>query len=153
MNMTTVFDSPEKLAAAVGEVLGTSDWVTIDQQRINTFADATDDHQWIHTDPEAAANGPFGGTIAHGFLTLSMLAGLWGQAFRVEGVKMGVNYGLDKVRFPAAVPVDSRIRGVVVLDEVTPIQGGVQATMTTTVEIEGADKPACVARSLGRFYF
>ncbi|MET9436562.1 MaoC family dehydratase [Streptomyces sp. NPDC006551] len=148
-----IFTSAEELRAAVGEQLGHSDWLEIEQKRIDLFAEATGDHQWIHVDPERAAAGPFGRTIAHGYLTLSLLPTLVPQIMRVEGMKMGLNYGTDKVRFPAPVPVGSRVRAGAVLTEVTEAGGGVQVTATVTVEREGGDKPVCVAQSVSRYYF
>ncbi|MGW4159288.1 MaoC family dehydratase [Streptomyces sp. NPDC004788] len=148
-----IFTSAEELRAGVGEQLGHSDWLEIEQKRIDQFADATGDHQWIHVDPERAANGPFGKTIAHGYLTLSLLPTLVPQIMRVEGMKMGLNYGTNKVRFPAPVPVGSRLRATAVLTEVTEAGGGVQVTATVTVEREGGDKPVCVAESVSRYYF
>ncbi|MFC8509216.1 MaoC family dehydratase [Streptomyces sp. NPDC057411] len=148
-----IFTSAEELRAGVGEQLGHSDWLEIEQKRIDQFADATGDHQWIHVDPERAAAGPFGRTIAHGYLTLSLLPTLVPQIMRVEGMKMGINYGTNKVRFPSPVPVGSRLRATAVLTEVTEAGGGVQVTATVTVEREGGDKPACVAESVSRYYF
>ncbi|MEW2415638.1 MaoC family dehydratase [Streptomyces sp. NPDC046866] len=148
-----VFTSPEELRAAIGETLGPSGWLEVDQKRIDLFADATGDHQWIHVDPERAAAGPFGSTIAHGYLTLSLLPSLVPQVMRVEGMRMGINYGMDKVRFPAIVPVGSRLRATAVITEVTEAGGGVQVAATVTVEREGGDKPVCVAQSLSRYYF
>ncbi|MER7956999.1 MULTISPECIES: MaoC family dehydratase [unclassified Streptomyces] len=148
-----IFTSAEELRAAVGEPLGHSDWLEIEQKRIDLFADATGDHQWIHVDPERAASGPFGKTIAHGYLTLSLLPTLVPQIMRVEGMKMGLNYGTNKVRFPSPVPVGSRLRAGAVLTEVTDAGGGVQVTATVTVEREGGDKPVCVAESVSRYYF
>ena len=148
-----IFTSADGLKAAVGEQLGYSDWLEIDQKRIDLFADATGDHQWIHVDPEKAATGPFGTTIAHGYLTLSLLPALVPQIMRVEGMKMGVNYGTNKVRFPSPVPVGSRLRATAVLKEVTEAGGGVQLTAAVTVEREGGDKPVCVAESVSRYYF
>jgi len=148
-----IFTSADELTAAVGEQLGHSDWLEVDQKRIDLFADATGDHQWIHVDPEKAAAGPFGTTIAHGYLTLSLLPALVPQVMRVEGVRMGVNYGTNKVRFPAPVPVGSRVRATAVVTEVTETGGGVQVTAAVTVEREGGDKPVCVAESVSRFYF
>jgi acyl dehydratase len=136
----------------VGEHLGWTDWREIDQDRVNQFADATGDHQWIHVDPERAASGPFGGTIAHGYLTLSLAAPLLFELLRVEGVSMGINYGLDRVRFPAPVPVGSRIRAGAELAEVTEVAGGVQSKLVLTFEVENGDKPACVAEVLVRHY-
>jgi len=148
-----IFESADELKAAVGQQLGHSDWLEIDQKRIDLFADATGDHQWIHVDPEKAAAGPFGTTIAHGYLTLSLLPALVPQVMRVDGVKMGVNYGTNKVRFPAPVPVGSRLRATAVLTEVTETGGGVQVTASVTIEREGGDKPVCVAQSVSRYYF
>jgi acyl dehydratase len=149
-----VFTSADELRAAVGQELGTSDWLEIDQKRIDLFADATGDHQWIHVDPERASEGPFGSTIAHGYLTLSLLPALVPQIMRVEGVRMGVNYGSNKVRFPSPVPVGSRLRARATLTDVseTP-DGGVQITAQVTVERDGGDKPVCVAQSLSRYYW
>ncbi|MEV7280266.1 MaoC family dehydratase [Streptomyces sp. NPDC093111] len=148
-----IFTSAEELRAGVGEQLGHSDWLEIEQKRIDQFAEATGDHQWIHVDPERAAAGPFGRTIAHGYLTLSLLPTLVPQIMRVEGMRMGLNYGTDKVRFPAPVPVGSRLRATAVLTEVTEAGGGVQVTARVTVEREGGDKPVCVAESVSRYYF
>jgi acyl dehydratase len=147
-----VFNGVDELRAAVGSQLGVSDWVTVDQSQIDTFADATHDHQWIHVDEERAAAGPFGGTIAHGFLTLSLLPHLVKQAYRVEGTKMGVNYGLNRVRFTSPVPVGSKVRGNIELVDVADVEGGVQLTTKVTVEIEGSERPALVAEWLTRQY-
>ena len=133
------------LAALAGQEIGRSDWVAIDQSRIDLFAQATGDAQWIHVDPARAAAGPFGTTVAHGFLTLSLLSELSAAAFAIEDVRMGLNYGLDRVRFPSPVPVGSRLRAMCVLDRFEPIEGGAQLTMTVTIEREGSAKPACVA--------
>ena len=138
------------LAAEVGREIAVSDWITIEQERIDKFADATGDHQWIHVDRERAAAGPFGATIAHGFLTLSLLPLLSQSAFAVDDTRMGVNYGLNRVRFPHPVRAGSRIRGHHKLIEFLPIEGGAQLTVEVTMEIEGADKPACVAQSVSR---
>ncbi|MDR6174682.1 acyl dehydratase [Nocardioides zeae] len=140
------------LADAVGSVLGPGPWRQVDQQRIDTFADATDDHQWIHTDPERAAAGPFGATVAHGYLTLSLVPTLLGALVVVDGAAMGVNYGLDRVRFPAPVTAGSRVRASAVLAEVQPVGGGVQARFDVTIEVEHGAKPACIATVLCRFY-
>ena len=137
---------------AVGRHLGYSDWLEITQERVNTFADATGDHQWIHVDVEKAKAGPFGGPIAHGYLTLALVIPLWGEILEVEGVKMGVNYGLEKVRFPSPVPVGAKIRLNAKVAAVEDVPGGVQATLDFTVEIDGVDKPACVARPVYRYY-
>ncbi len=146
------FASVAELKQAAGTSLGHTDWLEIDQARINLFADATGDHQWIHVDPERAAAGPFGTTIAHGYLTLSLLPALLGDRLRVEGVRMAVNYGLNRVRFPAPVPVGSRVRAHVELLEVTEVSGGVQVVARVTVEREGGDKPVCVAETVTRLY-
>ena len=145
-----VFASKDEILAAQGEKLGTSEWLTITQEQVNTFADATHDHQWIHVDVEKAEKGPFGTPIAHGFLTLSLLPKLNSETFRVDNVKMGINYGLNKVRFPSPVPVGARVRSTTELIDVTEIDGGLQLAVKATVEIEGADKPACVAEFLSR---
>lgn len=146
------FTSLDDLRAAVGTSLGHSGWFEVGQEQIDQFASATGDHQWIHTDPVRAAAGPFGTTIAHGYLTLSMLPLMGGDLMQVEGVRMGVNYGLNKVRFPASVPVGSRVRGHVELVEVTDIDGGVQMVTKVTVEREGGEKPVCVAETVSRLY-
>jgi acyl dehydratase len=147
------FTGVDDLLASVGEQLGPTDWIEIDQARIDEFADATRDHQWIHTDPERAAQGPFGTTIAHGFLTLTMLPELLNSLYTVEGVRMAVNYGLNKVRMPAPVPVGSKVRGVATVSEVTPLDGNaVQVVFSTVIELDGSSKPACVVESIGRFY-
>jgi acyl dehydratase len=140
------------LQQRVGEHLATSEWVLIDQQRIDLFAQATGDHQWIHVDAERAAKGPFGTTIAHGFLTLSLLPELADRAMAIDDVKMGVNYGLNRVRFTSPVPVDSRVRAQLKLKAYEPIEGGAQLTMEVTIEREGGDKPACVAEAVSRRY-
>jgi acyl dehydratase len=143
-----VFANLAELEAAKGEHLGYSDWHTVTQEQIDQFADATGDHQWIHVDTEKAAAGPFGTTIAHGYLTLSLLPVLTKDIYRVDGIKMGINYGSNKVRFPATVPVGSRIRAGVELVDVLDAKLGKQLVARTTVEIEGAGKPACVAETL-----
>jgi acyl dehydratase len=143
----------DELKALAGRDLGHSSWLEITQERVDTFADATGDHQWIHVDAERAARGPFRGTIAHGYLTLSLVIPLFGELLTVEGIRMGINYGLEKVRFPSPVRVGSRIRlaaRVVSVDEVP--NNGVQTVLDFTVEIEGSDKPACVARPVYRQY-
>ncbi|RJG26425.1 MaoC family dehydratase [Massilia cavernae] len=145
------YETLAELQSLVGEVVGTSNWTTIDQDRINTFADATGDHQWIHVDPERAAKGPFGGPIAHGFLTLSLLSYFLPNAFEIRNVKMGVNYGLNKVRFLKPVPVNSRLRAHFKLQSFEPIENnGAQTTFEMTIELEGAPKPVCVAESILR---
>jgi len=143
-----VFSGIEELQSAVGEHLGYSDWLTVDQERIDAFADATGDHQWIHVDPERAATGPFGSTIAHGFLTLSLMPIFGSQVYRIDGLKAALNYGVDKVRFPAPVPVGSRLRGGVQLKALTPIALGYQMATTVTIELEGSEKPACIIEML-----
>jgi acyl dehydratase len=147
----TVLSGIDEVKAAVGRHLGTSDWFEITQDRIDQFADATGDHQWIHVDPERAAAGPFGTTIAHGYLTLSLSNALLPEIVEVQGVSMGVNYGVGKVRFPAPVPVGSRIRARAELVAADDVAGGVQTTVLITVELEGSDKPACVIESISRY--
>lgn len=151
------FDSLQSMQAYVGQEIAISEWVTIDQKRIDLFAEATDDHQWIHVDPKRAADGPYGTTIAHGFLTLSLIPMLKAQAMVVENTKLGVNYGLNKVRFPSPVKVNSRLRGrfkLVSMEPLPPINGmaGFEITFDVTVECEGSDKPACAAQSVARRY-
>ena len=148
----TSFEHLADLQARVGEEVGVSEWITVDQNRIKLFADATGDHQWIHIDAERAAKGPFGTTIAHGFLTLSLLPEMSASAFQVLDTRMGVNYGLDRVRFPALVPSGSRLRGRFKLLKFEPLEGGAQLTVEVTMEREGSSKPVCVAESLARRY-
>jgi acyl dehydratase len=148
----TTFASPQELAGSVGSHLGYSDWLEITQERIDAFADATDDHQWIHVDPERAKSGPFGTTIAHGYLTLSLAVRFVGEFFDVEGARMGVNYGTNKVRFVSPVPVGSRLRAGGTLAAVEEVPGGLQATLDVTFEVEGTEKPACVAQVLYRLF-
>jgi acyl dehydratase len=143
-----VLDDLDELPRMAGAELGTSDWLEIDQDRVNRFADATGDHQWIHVDVERAAAGPFGGTIAHGYLTLSLLPYLGSQVFSLETPGAKLNYGVNKVRFPSPVRVGSRIRSHVVMGEVTALPAGTQLTLRHTIEIEGQDKPACVAETV-----
>jgi acyl dehydratase len=147
----TVLDGVDAVLAAAGTHLGYSDWLEITQDRIDGFAEATGDHQWIHVDPEKAKDGPFGTTIAHGYLTLSLSNYFLPQIVEVQGISMGINYGVDKVRFPTPVPVGSRIRAGAELLAVQEIEGGVQATTRVTIELEGAPKPACVIESLSRY--
>jgi acyl dehydratase len=147
----TVFANLDELNAGVGRHLGFSEWLEISQDRINQFADATGDHQWIHVDPGQAAEGPFGATIAHGYLTLALSNYFLPQILNVQGISMGINYGVNKVRFPAPVRVGSRIRAGAELAAAEPIPGGVQATIKITLEIEGGDKPACVIEGLSRY--
>ena len=147
------FQTLAELAACVGQVVAVSDWLTITQSQVNLFADATGDHQWIHVDPEKAAKGPFGAPIAHGFLTLSLIPRFFESSFEIVGSRMGVNYGLNKVRFTAPVPVGSRLRAQMLLLASEAIANdGVQMTWQVTVEREGSDKPVCVAESLVRRY-
>src|ERR1700712_2477353 len=154
--MTTtprIFNSADELIAAVGSNLGNSPWVLIDQDRINAFADATDDHQWIHVDVARAAEGPFGATIAHGLLTLSLVPSLVGQIYKVNGARMAINYGSDKVRFINPVKAGSRVRASSLLKHAEKRDDAVQVTVVTTSEIEGEQKPAAVVEHLGRYYF
>ena len=146
--MVRVINGAAELEQLVGQELGASEWVLVDQERVNLFADATGDHQWIHIDEEKAKDGPFGGTIAHGFLTLSLLPLLGAQVTDVTGMKMKINYGLNKVRFPAVVPVGSKVRASITLDKLEQKSSGYQLTTTTTVEAEGVERPVCIAESL-----
>ena len=151
--MTTTIDGIDGLKAMVGQHLGYSDWLEITQDRIDKFADATGDHQWIHVDPERAKKGPFGACIAHGYLTMSLVNMFLPQIVVVKEISMGVNYGADKLRFPAPVPVGSRIRGGGELVKVEEVKGGgVQTTVRVTIEIEGSDRPGCVIETISRFY-
>ena len=136
----------------VGKHLGFTEWQEMTQERVNMFADATDDHQFIHVDVERAKATPFGGTIAHGYLTLSLMAPLMGELLKVSGVTMGINYGLDRVRFPAPLPVGAQFRGGGEIVEVTEVPGGVQVKSKCTIEVQGSEKPACVAETLVRLY-
>jgi len=142
----------EGYKALVGEQLGESDWLQVDQDRINQFADATGDHQWIHVDTERAKQGPFGTTIAHGFLTLSLIPALTGGLLKIDGVRMGINYGLNKVRFPSPVKGGSKVRASVRNVSVEDVQGGIQIVNEVTISIEGEAKPACVAETVSRLY-
>lgn len=147
------FDTFEELDALLGQPIGHSDWVTITQEQVNRFAEATGDHQWIHVDVERAKDGPFGGPVAHGFLTLSLLPLFFESTLEVRARRMGVNYGLNRVRFTAPVPVGSRLRGLLTLQAIAPLEPqGRQITWAVTVEREGSDKPVCVAESLVRMY-
>lgn len=148
-NLVVDFDT---LLTLSGKDLGTTDYRQITQDQINLFADATDDHQWIHTDPERAKDGPFGAPIAHGFLTLSLIIPFWGELFDVEGVTTKVNYGLDKVRFTSPVTVGSKVRMQATIADVTEVKGGAQIKVNATIEIEGQERPAVVAEFLARFY-
>ena len=151
MAMKTI-DGIEGYKALAGQELGESDWLQIDQERIDQFADATDDHQWIHVDKEKAAKGPFGTTIAHGFLTLSLIPGLTSGLLKVDGVRMGINYGLNRVRFPNPVRVGSKVKATVRNVSIEDVQGGIQVVNEVTVSIDGEPKPACVAESVTRLY-
>ncbi|MFF3705545.1 MaoC family dehydratase [Streptomyces phaeochromogenes] len=150
--MSITANGIDELKKLAGSDLGTSEWIEVTQERINTFADATGDHQWIHVDEEKAKEGPFGAPIAHGYLTLSLFIPLFTELLDVQGVTTKVNYGLNKVRFPSPVKVGSRIRLVGKLTDVEDVPGGVQITVDGTIEIEGAPKPAAVLQSLSRFY-
>ena len=146
------FESPQALLGAVGQELGISEWHTVTQEQINLFADATGDHQWIHVDVEKAKAGPFGTPIAHGYLTMSLASLFLPQIVLVHGLSMGLNYGVDKVRFPSPVPVGSRLRGKGTIISAIEVTGGVQAVIRVTIEREGSDKPSCIAESLARYY-
>ena len=151
--MTVTANGLDGLKALAGTSLGHTGWLEITQERVDAFADATDDHQWIHVDRERAAAGPFGGTIAHGFLTLSLIIPLFGELLAVKGVSMGINYGLNRVRFPAPVPVGSKIRMTAQLGAAEDAGvNAVQAVVDFTIEVEGSDKPACVAQGVYRYY-
>ncbi|PZG24288.1 dehydratase [Micromonospora craterilacus] len=147
-----IFAGIDDLAAAIGETVGPGPWYPVDQRRVDLFADATDDHQWIHVDPARAAAGPYGGTIAHGYLTLSLLPALVGRLYRVDGVRMGVNYGLNRVRFPAPVRVGSAVRAVATIGEVSRIESGAQVVTTVTVDSDAGGKPVCVAETVSRLH-
>ena len=150
--MTVIADGVEQIKALTGTDLGRSPWLEVTQDRVDTFADATGDRQWIHVDPVRAANGPFGGTIAHGYLTLALVIPMFTELLEVRGMSMSVNYGLERVRFPAPVRVGSKIRLAARVDQVEEVSNGVQMTLDFTVEIDGVDKPACVARPIYRHY-
>jgi len=151
--VATIFQTPAELSSSIGKHLGHSAWMEVTQQRIQLFADATDDQQWIHVDPERAKQGPFGAPIAHGYLTLSLVNRFLPEIVEVRGISMGVNYGADRIRFPAPVKVGSRIRGGAELIEVENTKdGGVQAKIRVTVEIEGSERPACVVDTISRYY-
>lgn len=149
--MTTIIDGPDAVKAAVGTHLGHSDWLTIEQDRVDLFADATGDHQWIHVDPERAKDGPFGAPIAHGYLTMSLSNYFLPQIVEVRGFSAGINYGVDKVRFPSPVKVGERIRAGAELVEVTEVPGGLQTRMVVIIEIDGGTKPACIIEALSRW--
>lgn len=150
--MPKIFASPAELLSAEPGPLGASQWMLLEQSRIDNFAEATDDHQWIHVDPAKAAEGPYGATIAHGYLTLSLVNRFLPEIIEVRGISMGVNYGSDRLRFPAPVTVDSRLRGVGELIKVEEVKGGVQSTVRVTVEVDGQDRPACVADTISRYF-
>ncbi|MEU4569859.1 MaoC family dehydratase [Micromonospora sp. NPDC023956] len=147
-----IFTDTDDLAAAVGETIGPGPWTPVDQRRVDLFADATDDHQWIHVDAERAAAGPFGGTIAHGYLTLALLPALVTGLYRVDGLRMGVNYGLNRVRFPAPLRVGGAVRASATIVEVSPVEGGVQLVASVTVHSDAGGKPVCVAETVSRLY-
>jgi acyl dehydratase len=149
--MSRTFASTEELAASTGADLGATDWITVTQEQVDKFADATLDHQWIHEDTDRARQGPFGGPIAHGYLTLSLASHFLSQLARVENISMGINYGVDKVRFPSPVPVGSRIRGRGEVVDVKEVPGGVQAVVRVTIERDGADKPAAIVDTVSRY--
>ena len=150
--MSTVVDTLDDLRPLVGTSLGTSQWVEIGQARIDAFADATGDHQWIHVDPDRAKDGPFGTTVAHGYLTLALLIPMWTEILDVRNISSKVNYGLGKVRFPAPGPAGSKIRATATLAALDEINGGVQITIDAVIECDGSDKPVCVAQPIFRFY-
>jgi acyl dehydratase len=150
--MTTIFKQPQELLDNVGKSLGETPWMIIEQDRINLFADATGDHQWIHVDPVKGKDGPFGACIAHGYLTLSLVNYFLPQLIDVQGISMGVNVGLDRVRFPSPVTVGSKIRGKGEIVQVEEMKGGIQSVVRVTVEIEGSDKPACIADTISRYF-
>ncbi|QTJ68350.1 MaoC family dehydratase [Rhodococcus sp. ZPP] len=146
-----VFDGIDEFQSAVGSHLGFSEWIPVSQNDINTFAEVTGDRQWIHVDPESAAGGPFGTTIAHGYLTVSLIPRLTAEIFSIDGLSMGINYGLNKVRFPAIVPADSKVRAGAEIASVEPTHHGLLATIRVTIECAGSDKPACVADTVTLF--
>ena len=148
----TVYPCLAALQPLVGRDVGLSDWIVVDQARIDRFAEATDDHQWIHVDAERARTGPYGTTIAHGYLTLSLLPAFFDSAFRIEGLRMSLNYGLNRVRFPAPVPADSRLRARFKLLAYEPLDGGAQLVVEATIERDGSERPVCVAESVSRRY-
>jgi acyl dehydratase len=153
VQVVRVIESPEALSAWVGKEVACSDWLAIDQDRVQKFADATGDQQWIHTDPvRAQRESPYKAAIAHGYLTLSLLPSLSGSCLRIDGVSMSINYGLDRVRFPSPVRVGQRVRARLKLDRLEPVTGGLQAHWEATVELEHSDKPACVAHLLARYF-
>ena len=147
-----MIDGVEAIRALAGEELGTSSWLTITQEQVDQFAAATGDHQWIHVDPERAKSGPFGGTIAHGYLSISLVPALLREIVDVQGVAMALNYGINKLRFPSPVPVGSRVRMSARLAEVEEVTGGVQVVLAVAIEVEGQPKPACVAEVVYRYF-
>jgi acyl dehydratase len=151
--MSTITLDLNDLKAKVGTHLGYSNWHTVTQEEVNLFADATDDHQWIHVDPERAKAGPFGTTIAHGYFTLSLGPSLLSEIVSVEGARMGLNYGLNRVRFPSPVPIGSKLRCGASLESVEKFEGGCQVTLKLTFEVEGSAKPSCVADVVFRYYY
>ena len=151
--MTTHISNEQQLHAKVGEELGVTDWLTMTQERVNGFAEATGDHQWIHVDPERAKDGPFGACVAHGFLTLALAGSYFLERIVKVDCRMGVNYGSDRLRFPAPVKVGDRIRGRGTLVKAEPVEGGVQAIVRVSVEIEGGSRPGCVVDTISRYYF
>lgn len=148
----TTFASLDELRGAAGTDLGRSRWFELTQERIDAFAETTEDRQWIHIDPERAASGPFGSTVAHGFLTLSLVASIFEDLVHVEGISAGINYGLNKVRFPAPAPVGSKVRGHATIVSVDDVAGGVQMVTQVTIELDGSDRPVCVAESVNRLW-
>ena len=148
-----VFESVQEFKDAVGQHVGYSDWHTVTQEQINAFAEATGDRQWIHVNPEMAAKGPFGTTIAHGYLTLSLIPMLASEIMRTEGAKMGVNYGLNKVRFPSVLPSGSKVRAGIKVLSVEDVPGGIHIVNEVTIERDGGEKPCCVAETVARAYF
>ncbi|HUC35761.1 MAG TPA: MaoC family dehydratase [Acidimicrobiales bacterium] len=150
--MTTTVHGIDEFKKFAGQHLGHSSWHLVDQAQVNLFADATGDHQWIHVDPDRAAGGPFGGTIAHGYLTLSLVPGLLQEVFRVENMTFGVNYGCNRVRFPAPLKVGSKVRLGAAIAEVEDIEGGAQVVLDVTIEVEGVEKPSCAAQVVYRYY-
>ena len=150
--MTATFENPADLLGSEGTQIEPTDWMMVTQDRIDQFADATDDHQWIHVDPERAKDGPFGSTIAHGYLTLSLVNKFLPQLVEVQNFSMGVNYGMEKVRFPNAVKCGARIRGRGEIIKVEEVKNGVQSTVRVTIEIEGEERPACIAATISRYF-
>ena len=150
--MPHIIETPEQIQDSVGKHIGYSDWITIEQDRIDKFADATGDHQWIHVNPEMAKNGPFGAPIAHGYLTLSLVSYFLPQIIEVRGIKFAVNYGVNKVRFPAPVKVGSRVRAGAEVVSAETFKGGIRSIVRVTVEIEGGERPACVAETVSLYY-